>query len=367
MNTKLNKTNNTDMNKNDEEQIFSGFINLFYAFDIGDDIDLEKIKNKKNIYTFNKDFPSYLRGYHKPLTIELNVAQGSIKPHYANIHHFGVVSIVYHIPFKGTLLFLREKLTDIHAQFQEQSIEDIHGLYKKIRSHIVQPKFFHKKNHYIMIQIDPEDTLKDSKIIREQYGPLIASTLRFESKSISEQQVKDILKSSTGYYSEDLVVIDTEAAFVYDKEPEELFDFFELSMIQQLELQYFDKAIDNKLDKIYHNALDKPSWINCLPFIGTMYDAIGELSKMKVDISVITERLGNTIKTGGEAYYSEIYKLLVKNLEINEWRSSVEKKLSLIRDVKTIYQNKVNAIREDMFSLLITILIFVELLVGLFK
>lgn len=349
-----------------DAEIFSGNINLFYTFDIGEDINLEKIKDNQDVYVTPRDLPSYLRSYHKPLTVELPSVSGNTKALYANIHHFGAISVVYQIPFKGTLESLREKINNLHAQFQEQSVEDVHQLYTKITSAIIQPKFFHKKNHYAVIQIDPKENLKDSKKLRALYGTLIASTLRFEKTNLSEQQVEDILESATGYYREDLVVIDTEAAFVYDKSPEELFDFFELTLIQQLELRYFDDLLDDKLDAVYNNKLETPSWGNCLPFIGTMYDAIGELSKMKVDISVITDRLGNTIKTGGEAYYSEIYDLLVQTLELNEWRVSVDKKLSLIRDVKTIYQSKVNAIREDMFSLLITILISVELLVALF-
>jgi hypothetical protein len=354
-------------NKEEEKHIFSGNINLFYTFDVGEDINLEVIKENPDIYVIRRDFPSYLKSYHKPLTVELPSAGRSTKALYANIHHFGVISVVYQIPFKGTLQSLREKLNDVHGKFKEKSVEDIHALFLKTTNAIVQPRFFHKRNHYAVIQIDPQEALKDSKKLRKKYGPLIASTLRFEKTSLSEQQVEDILESATGYYREDLVVIDTEAAFVYDKTPEELFDFFELSLIQQLELRYFDNLLDDKLDAVYNNKLEKPSWGNCLPFVGTMYDAIGELSKMKVDISVITDRLENSIKTGGEAYYSEIYNLLVETLELNEWRVSVDKKLHLIRDIKTIYQSKVNAIREDMFSLLITILIFVELLVGLFK
>ncbi|MCF7900283.1 hypothetical protein K9K77_02120 [Candidatus Babeliales bacterium] len=355
------------MHQKEDEQIFSGNINFFYTFDVGEDINLKAAKKNLALYITPRELPSYLRSYHKPLTVELKSHNGLTKALYANIHHFGVISTVYQIPFKGTLESLREKINDLHAQYQEQSIDDVHQLFLKITSHVSQPKFFHKKNHYLVIQIDPKESLKDSKKLREQYGALIASTLRFEKTTLSEQQVEDILESATGYYREDLVVIDTEAAFVYDKSPEELFDFFELALIQQVELQYFDDLLDNKLDAVYQNTLEKPSWRNCLPFIGTMYDAIGELSKMKVDISVITERLGNTIKTGGEAYYSEIYNLLVDTFELNEWHVSIEKKLAIIRDVKTIYQSKVNAIREDMFSLLITILIFVELLVGIFK
>jgi hypothetical protein len=104
-----------------------------------------------------------------------------------------------------------------------------------------------------------------------------------------------------------------------------------------------------------------------MPFIGIMYDPISELSKLKVDISVITERLGSSIKTVGDVYYSEIYDLLVTKLELDALRKAIDKKLSIIREVRTIYQEQVNAIREDLLSVLIIILIFTELVVGIVK
>jgi hypothetical protein len=349
-----------------DEHIFSGTIYLIYAFDMGDDINLEAVARSPHTHTISRDWPKYLKSYHKPLSIELpSSAQGN-KAMYANLHHYGAVSVVYQIPFKGTLDSLRNKLNDLDAQYQEQSIQDAHKLYHKIKKHIAQPNFFHQKNSYLVMAIDPQ-TEVPAKKLREEYGSLIASTLRFEKTNISQFQVEDILESATGYYRNDLVIIDTEAAFAYDHQADELLDFFELAITQQLELRYFDNLLNSKLDEVYNRTIKKPSFRNCLPFIGTMYDPIGELSQLKVDISVITERLGSAIKTVGEVYYSEIYDLLSEKLELNVLRSSVEKKLAIVRDVRTIYQTKVNSIREDLLSVLIIILIFIELLVALFK
>lgn len=350
----------------EEEQTFSGTIYLFYVLDMGDDVNLEQVKNNTSIHCISRDWPKYLKSYHRPLTIELPTQHCKTKALYANLHHFGALSIVYQIPFRGTLSSLREKLNDLDAQYKEQSIEDAHNLFNKIEKHIDQPKFFHLLNSYLVIAIDPEADVSAQQL-RENHGSLIASTLRFEKTSISPFQVEDILKSATGYYREDLVIIDTEAAFVYDKEATELIDFFELATVEQLELRYFDQLLDNKLDALYLQKTEKGSLRSNLPLVGTVYDSVGELSKLKVDISVITERLGSSIKTVGEVYYSEIYELLVEKLELNSLRKSIEKKLGIIRDVRSIFQNKINHIREFLLSALIIVLIMIELLVAVFK
>ena len=350
------------------KEIFSGIIYFFYAFDVGDDINLAETEKILKPIIHQRSWPKYLTSYHRPLCVDLVPADRSRpRPHYVNIHPFGALSIVYAINFKETLTSVRDKLADLDAQFQEQAIQNALKIYNSIKPHIGKANFFHQKNSYLVITAEPQPDIIDTTTLREKYGPVIASTLRFEKSTISSFQVGDILESATGYYREDLVIIDTEAAFVYDKEHKELLDFFELATVQQLELRYFDKLIAQQLEVLYDKALQKPSFRNCLPFIGTLYDPISELSRLKVEISVITERLGNSIKTVGEAYYSEIYELLVEKLDINPLRNSVEKKLNILQEVQSLYQDKINTIREDTFSLLITLLIFIELLVAIYK
>ena len=90
-----------------------------------------------------------------------------------------------------------------------------------------------------------------------------------------------------------------------------------------------------------------------------------KLGKLKVDISVITERLEGSIKIAGDPYYSEFYEQLIKKLEIKVWQDSIERKLDIIKDVLLIYQHKTDVIRENILEVLIVILIFIELVIGI--
>ena len=59
--------------------------------------------------------------------------------------------------------------------------------------------------------------------------------------------------------------------------------------------------------------------------------------------------------------------MLVEKLDIANWKESINRKLDIIIDVRTVYENKVDALREDLLSVLIIILIFIEVLVAIFS
>ncbi len=345
--------------------VFSGNIYFFHAFDVGEDINFEKIEKSQALLRKPLVLPKYFKRYHIPLSVELPSGQESSNCISAKLHGFGVISLTYKIPFQETLEDLRKNINDLDQKYQEQSINDAAAIYKNIKPFIVNPKFFHLRTYYPVTQVNPELTRIDMTKLKDQYGGIIASLLRFETESLSEYQKDEILESAMGYYRGDLVVIDSEAAFVADEEFEDILDLFEFANIQQLELQYFDKVLDQQLNIFYEQKARSLPLKAYLPFLAAENKSGVDLGKLKVDISVITERIENSIKLTGEAYYSEIYSMLVRKLDINNWKDSLTNKLNIIEDVQKVYQNEIDTIREDLLSVLIIILIFIELIVGI--
>lgn len=354
--------------KKSDMHTFTGNLYIFHAYDVGDEINLEKINASGVVSPKPLTLPRYFKNYHIPLAIDLPDAHGSSQCISAKIHNFGAISLTYKLPFEDTLEGLRQRLDAIYDTFQEQSIQDGGSIFKRIRRFITKPEFFHTKSSYVVIQVDTLPKKIDTITLKEQYGGVIASALRFETKTLSEYQKNEILASAIGYFKGDLIVIDTEAAFVYDPEYEELLDFFEFGNIQHLELRYFDRVLDHQLNIIYEEKARKVPFKAYLPFIGTLSKTpVDELGKLKVDISVIIERLDGSIKLVGEPYYSELYALLGDKLDLPGWKDTVEKKLSIVHDVRSVLQQKVDSIREDLLTVLIIVLILTEIIVGVIR
>jgi len=356
------------MEQKETNNIFSGNIYIFHAFDMADEIDLDKIKDSQKVILRPYSPPKYFKNYHLPISIDLPHPHTTSKFESCKIHNFGAVSLTYKVPFEGTLESIREQLPEIYDSYQEESVTNANSVYKKIKPHTIKPKFFHTRASYLVIQVDPQPDKIDVTTLKEKFGGIIASMIRFETETLSEYQKNEILEDAIGYFRGDMIVVDPESAFVYDEEYEEILELFEFANIQELELRYFDWVLDQQLNLTYEEKTKKRPWTAYLPFIRTPWKGpVADLQKLRVDISVITERLENSIKITGEAYFSELYALLVEKLDLEGWNNSINKKLSILADIRSVFQHTIDAIREDLLSTLIVILIFIELIVAIVK
>lgn len=354
--------------QNDLGRIFTGNIFIFHSLDVGDDISLERVKASHALIRRPLTLSKYFKNYHMPLAVELPHPHRSARLVSAKLHSFGVITLRYQIPFSATLEELRERINSIDEQYNEQSVSDAGLLFQKLKPYIKQPKFFHLRSSYLLIQVNTDPEKSDVVTFKQQYGNLIASMLRFETETLSEYQKNDMLAAAIGYYRGDLIIIDTEAAFAYDDEYEDKLDIFEFANIQQLELQYFDRALDKRLNVFYERKVQALSWSAYLPFIGSaLAQPIGELEELQVDISVITDRLENSVKLAGDPYYSELYSFLVEKLDLNSWRESIHNKLSIVTSISTVHQNKIDSSRGDFLSVVVIVLIFIEILIAISK
>lgn len=347
-----------------EQQEFTGSLHIFHAFDVGEDIDLERIRQEQILLKQPATLSKYFKNYHKPLSVELPHPHQTSHCKTVNLHAFGVISIHYQIPIASTLEQLKKDIERIDNEFREQSVIDASTIYRAIEKVTKKPFFFHISRSYLVIQVNTQPELSGQQL-QEQFGGVIASTLRFEDKSLSEYKKNEILERAFGYFRGDLIVIDTEAAFVYDDEYEETLDLFEFVNIQHLELQYFDRVLDKQLSIAYAQGnRQRLALREYMPRGRSNVSSADTLAMLKVDISVITERLENSIKLVGEPYYTELYTALTDALGLDNWKSSIEKKLVIVQDLSEIYENRSQAARDDLINILIVVLIFLELIVG---
>jgi len=282
----------SSQNHKNTQHIFTGNIYIFHAFDVGDDINLEKIEKSSVVKTVSLPASKYFKNYHRPIGIELANPASSPYCVSCKVHNFGVVSFTYKIPFTGTLESMRKEINSLDFHFFEQSSKDSKVVFDAIKDFVSKSFFYHMRSAYSVFQIDPQPEVINIPTLKENYGGIIASSLRFETETLAEYKKNEILESAIGYFRGDLIIVDSYATFLYDAEYEELLDLFEFANIQQLELHYFDLILDQQLNLIYEGRVGTVPTRAYFPFIGVFApDPVGFMGKLKADISVITERL----------------------------------------------------------------------------
>jgi hypothetical protein len=350
---------------NGAERLFTGNIFIFHTFDLGDEINFDQIQKQKALAVSSLAPARHFKEYHAPLTVDLRKTRLSAHCVTAKLHAFGAISLRYKLPFEATFESLRTQVDQLYDACNAQSVKDAQLLFNATKSAISQAHFFQLRTSYVLIQVNPQLDTFDAVRIKKEFGSTIASLLRFEQASLSEYKKNEILESGVRYYRGDLILIDTDAAFIYDDEYDDLLDLFEFATMQHCELKYFDRLLDTHLNAAYGRKGDGMGWRMYVPLLGTLLeDPIAGLSKLRVDISVIIERLENSVRLSDDMYYSEVFALLVEKLDLKSWRESIEKKLEIIEDLSTIYHNKAESIRDSILSISIILLFAIEIIFG---
>ena len=357
-------SHNEPLGYNKRNREFSGTVYFFSSFDIGEEIDLKEIPSAY-LSSRKKSFQSELfKSYHRPIVLDTDRCDLSVYCDDVHLYNFGVISLRYRFPFTASLERLKKIIHDFDALYEEKVKEDAHAVFKKIYGAIRHPRFFHLNTSYTVVQIDTQHSL-DAYAFKEHYATEVAMVLRFEHEHLSEYKKQEILSNALGYYRGELLIIDYDTALIYDSDYTDLLDIFEFTNVRSMELQYFDRTLDKQLNLAYERQPYKIPWQAYIPLFGMLrFDPVGELAKLKVDISVISERLFSSIKFSDEPYYKEVYQALSEKLDFKTWQSSLDKKLEIIHDILEVHQNRVASVRYDMLNMLIVILIFMELLIA---
>jgi len=321
--------------------IQNGNLMVYYCFDIANEIKLDKVekvfgkKPETSELVVERLTPEYIRHRVPPLLVrmgkvKIGKTEFIVK---AKIYDFGVVTIIFVSKLRGKL-------------------NDLKKLSQKIASSKVLPKEARKFLEKIKQEIEPsmerhkiqvEEFFEDFLIFKvnkfyqktkipdllKDHGKNIAKALRCDAGNLSENEIQDAIKNPLSYYEDDLVVVDWNAAFIYDKkESYDLIDVLEYALIESLELRTYDTVLDIVLEKAYTDISNIKKF-SLYPHSKT----ISYLTEVKVEISDIIEKVSNLIKLIGDVYLAKVYASASERFYMNEWRKSVEKKLDTIESI----------------------------------
>jgi len=357
-------------------KIKDGSIILYYSFDIASEIQLDKLekvfgkKPAEAQIVYTKLTPKYIKYAQPPYIIRMGEKQISIGDQKFNfkvsakLYDFGVINVKLVAPFSGhinELVKISDKLVEISdAESEAKKVAD--KIKKEIADVLVKPIENHYMEDYIIFHVKEFDKKTTAKELVEKHRSTLASILRSEAEELDESEINGALNDSVSYFSDDIVIVDWNAAFVYDsREAFDTFDVLEYANIELLELRTYDSILDKEIDSAY----DRIAAVRSRPIFFWPLEPFGptlkRLEETRFDVTQIVEKVENALKLVGDPYLARVYTAASTSFHLGEWKSSIKGKLDIVEDFYETLIGRIQSGRSTVLEILIVALFLFEI------
>jgi hypothetical protein len=341
-------------------------IRFYRVYDTGDKIDLEMLDealaadHTTTRARFSRVNPKSITMDVPPLAIQLppvRVDAGGTELQMAavaRLYDIGAVSICY-ILEGGTPDFDTLQAAALHFAGQRgldslyfASLETVRGiLLPHLGELTVDVEFFEDYTIYWTDRLD------------ETLDPVVI--LLGEEMEYSLQTRDDTLKNSLSYGTGDLTILSWDTSLLVSGEiPEDIIDLIEFANVQALELRYYDRVLTLQTERMYEDieSLGRRTQMGQL---GQYRLVMARLMETYAELSEIIEKVDNLIKITEDIYYARVYATALNVLRISQWRSSVDRRIEVIRQNYMMLSDEVNVRHSNFLEIVIILLIAIEL------
>ena len=363
-----------------EIKINKGKILVYRVYDIGSEIDLDKVealfedKKLKERFRLDRKHNMSLIISSSPVSVQLGtcniqlIDQAVTAEMIAKVWHFGTVSLCFQIPItEGTswqdlvkIASWIEKDQQIEILARDKSRE----FQNDIQGAITIPNEWTLFEDYITYFIQEFDGFNGPLSTLPEKVDIPALILAESKEILADTMKKSILENVYQYSRDDLVVVDWNSALVV--EPNGSMDVplvIEFALNQLLEMRYYDDLLDQRLNTLYNEVVGRKKGL-----FSNKYSRLAEeAGQIYLEISEIVENVENSFKTVGDFYLATIFRATSKRFRFDDWQKSINEKLGNLAEVSKLLHSEVNESRNQMLEITIVILITIEVIPFLYN
>jgi hypothetical protein len=200
-------------------------------------------------------------------------------------------------------------------------------------------------------------------LARVDLVPLLAG----EARPLAEGARADLLRARFSYYTDDLVVLTWDRAFIYDPRGEsDVADVLEVANAQLLEMRYYDELLDDELPRMYDLVEATRRGVNLLA--ARRYGNLARrLYTLVAEVTELTERVDNALQVTEDVYLARVYAAALDLFRVPTVTAAVQRKLAIVRDTYTALYDEASGIRAELLEVAIVVLILIELLLAVLR
>jgi hypothetical protein len=350
--------------------IQNGVCFVLFAYDAARSISLDQAERRireatqRQTIPHKRRAPSYFEYQPPPLRVNqepepVNVAGLAARAGIDLIvYDFGAVAVIYAFPIAGPLpdlLQLSEKLYDNEPLLADSRLR-VDELLKVIGDAALQASVAALVEDYVIFHIEAFSERFDADTFCSTHRRQIAQILRAERQPLSDSEVDDALATHISYGTQDLTIVDWNAALLIDAEGEDTRAVLEFANVELLEMRYLDQRLDRALDQAY-DALSRPSLKNLPRLLGSYGAALRRVAELQMDNAVLFEGVNNTLKLLGDQYLARVYRLVNRRFHLDEWDASILRKLQTLESIYEKISDQAANRRMEILEWVIIILI----------
>lgn len=359
-----------------EPVFLSGQCHVLFAFDVGLEIALDPCR--RNIASFakearfaqNRRAPKYFDYDPAPLLLVQEISPvpfGSFSTHAAvefALFDFGGVAIEYTLPFECTLsnlelLSCQLSEDDTLREDARRRVQQLTGL---IRPWIKKPQLSDMVEDYVIFQVE---NITPAMLISALPGPLAASLsriLRAQDQDLSEQERHDACATTLAFGTNDLALIDWNAAILFDRDADDVRAVLSFANLELLELRVMDRQLDISLDQSYEELSHDSAWRKLWPGSGNA--GMKRVAQMQLDGAILFERVSNAPKLMGDQYLARVYRMTAQRFHLPEWDAAILRKLDVIGNIYKQMHERAASARLEILEWIIILLILFEIVMA---
>ena len=347
----------------------SGFVLVLIQFDVCEELRLDVLQQAISARTVQKPsikqpVPSYVRyqrppvvGPLEPLLLETGERlEGEVK-----YYDYGVVSVVYQLPFSGdweALVRLASRwVWDVDFALRVEPV--VRQKLERVPAAMVKPYDRWLSEDYFIFHVREAAGSPSAAELRRDHGAEIAQVVRGDRARLSEGECAEVLNSQVSYYASDMAVIGWNAAFVYDSlaGAETAIQLLEYANSQLLEFRHYDELLTGILDSVYDTLGQKRSRLARW----RMARSATNLHTVLLEVSELTEHADNAIKFLSDMFAARLYRLAAGKVGVPDYRNLVAQKMKTAEDLYDYMVEQHHQARGFWLEVVVVLILLIEL------
>jgi hypothetical protein len=301
--------------------------------------------------------------------VPLDLPQGRVMAAVtARLYDFGAISVALRVPVAGIgwsafvdcLNQVERRLADGAPLPWQKLLDQVRD---PLRAAMERPQDSAIEEDYLLGLVQAFDQTLTAAALLQRVD--LVPVLSGEQRALSDGARQDLLRQRFSYYTDDLVVLTWDRAFIYEPRGDsDVMDVLEVANAQLLEMRYYDELLDAELPRMYDLVTSARRSVG-LRAPRRFAELARGLYTLVAEVTELTERVDNALQVTEDVYLARIYAAALELFRVRPVSAAVDRKLSIIRDTYTALYDEASGRRAEFLELLITLLIVIEVVLAL--